>query len=64
MSTDDMIPRQPTTGGPYHAVVRGPDGLDINVSGPAELVALQLRAVADAISPKRPTVNYRDAGRR
>jgi hypothetical protein len=55
-----MPPRQPTTGGPYHAVVRGPDGFDLNVSGSAAVVAAQLRAAAAQIAPAEVKINYRD----
>lgn len=44
---------QPTTPGPFHAVVRGPNGLDVTVSGPADVVAAQLRSLADALDPRR-----------
>jgi hypothetical protein len=61
---DDERRPQPTTPGPYHAVVRGPNGLDASVSGPADLVAAQLRALAEALSPPRPAYrleqNHRD----
>jgi hypothetical protein len=33
---------QPTAPGPYHAVVRGPDGMDISISGSALMVGSQL----------------------
>ena len=55
--------RQPTTGGPYHAVIRGPNGLDISISGSAEIVAAQLRAVAATLHPVEVKINYRDGGR-
>ena len=49
---------QPTRPGPYHAVVRGPDGLDVNISGSAEVVGAQLRGLAEVLAP-RPGVTRR-----
>jgi hypothetical protein len=65
---DDMIPRpadrppappftpQPTVPGPYHAVVRGPNGLDASVSGSPEIVGAHLRAMADVLDPCRVVI--------
>jgi hypothetical protein len=44
----------------YAAYVHGPNGLKIDMHGPADVVAAQLRSAADAISPKpAATVHYR-----
>jgi hypothetical protein len=37
-------------------VVRGPNGLDVSASGPADLVASQLRAIADVLDPRRVVI--------
>lgn len=46
--------RQPGTLGPYFAVVRGPGGLDVSIAGSAEIIAAQLRGLADTLAPRPP----------
>jgi hypothetical protein len=49
---DVVIPAgpQPTKPGPYHAVVRGPDGLDVSVSGDGPMFGRILGSVGDTLS--------------
>ncbi len=41
---------QPTTTGPYHAVIRGPGGLDVSISGEQYLFGRIVGAVGDLLA--------------
>lgn len=50
MQVDIPAGPQPITGGPLHAVVRGPGGLDITLSGGGSTFGRMLTAIGDTLS--------------